>query len=147
MFQFTGFPSARYVFAHGWRRFPPPGFPIQTSTDQGSFAPPRGFSQLITSFFGSQCQGIRPALFLVDRSCRPWFSLPGGRCVASHLRPFERLLLCLRTGLMPVLCLFLIRAAFRGTPRMSFHCLRFSLCGFQGANRIASVLYLNRAIL
>ena len=29
------------------------GFPIQTSTDQGIFAPPRGFSQLITSFFGS----------------------------------------------------------------------------------------------
>ncbi len=28
------------------------------------FAPPRGLSQLITSFFGSQCQGIRPAPFL-----------------------------------------------------------------------------------
>ena len=28
------------------------------------FAAPRSFSQLITSFFGSQCQGIRPAPFL-----------------------------------------------------------------------------------
>ena len=28
------------------------------------FAPNRGLSQLITSFIGSQCQGIRPALFL-----------------------------------------------------------------------------------
>ena len=28
------------------------------------FAPPRSLSQLITSFIGSQCQGIRPALFL-----------------------------------------------------------------------------------
>ena len=27
-------------------------------------ADPRSFSQLTTSFFGSQCQGIRPALFL-----------------------------------------------------------------------------------
>ena len=39
-----------------------PGSPIQRSTDQCLFAAPRGFSQLITSFFGSQCQGIRPAL-------------------------------------------------------------------------------------
>ena len=29
------------------------GFPIQTSADQRIFAPPRSFSQLITSFFGS----------------------------------------------------------------------------------------------
>ncbi len=42
------------------------GFPIQTSADQQIFAPPRSFSQLITSFIGSQCQGIRPALFLLD---------------------------------------------------------------------------------
>ena len=41
-----------------------PGSPIQISTDQCLFAAPRGFSQLITSFFGSQCQGIRPAPFL-----------------------------------------------------------------------------------
>ena len=29
------------------------GFPIQISADQWIFAPPRSFSQLITSFFGS----------------------------------------------------------------------------------------------
>ena len=40
------------------------GFPIQISPDQWIFAPPRSFSQLITSFIGSQCQGIRPAPFL-----------------------------------------------------------------------------------
>ena len=39
-------------------------FLIQTSAAQRIFAPPRSFSQLITSFFGSRCQGIRPALFL-----------------------------------------------------------------------------------
>ena len=36
-------------------------FLIQRSPDQCLFAAPRGLSQLITSFFGSQCQGIRPA--------------------------------------------------------------------------------------
>ena len=41
------------------------GFPIQKSPDQWIFAPPRSFSQLITSFIGSQCQGIHPALFFV----------------------------------------------------------------------------------
>ena len=30
-----------------------PGFPIQRSSDRGIFAPPRSFSQLITSFIGS----------------------------------------------------------------------------------------------
>ena len=37
------------------------GFPIQKSADQSLFAAPRSLSQLITSFIGSQCQGIRPA--------------------------------------------------------------------------------------
>ena len=42
----------------------PPGFPIQTSTDQSLLAAPRGFSQLTTSFFGVQCHGIHPAPFI-----------------------------------------------------------------------------------
>ena len=37
---------------------------IRKSAAQWIFAPPRGLSQLITSFVGSQCQGIRPAPFL-----------------------------------------------------------------------------------
>ena len=36
----------------------PAGCPIRRSTDQGIFAPPRGFSQLITSFFASESLGI-----------------------------------------------------------------------------------------
>ena len=39
-------------------------FSIRKSADQWIFAPPRSLSQLIASFVGSQCQGIRPALFL-----------------------------------------------------------------------------------
>ena len=53
MFQFPGFPSAHYGFMYGCQRFALPGFPIQRSADQWIFAPPRSFSQLITSFFGS----------------------------------------------------------------------------------------------
>ena len=40
------------------------GFPIQRSVDHRIFAPPHGFSQLVASFFGSQCQSIRPVPFL-----------------------------------------------------------------------------------
>ena len=64
MFQFTGFPSIRYGLAYGWLEFFQPGFPIQISADRWIFAPPRSFSQLITSFVGSWCQGILPTLLL-----------------------------------------------------------------------------------
>ena len=40
------------------------GSPIQTPADHRVFAPPRGFSQLVASFFGLQCQGIRPVPLL-----------------------------------------------------------------------------------
>ena len=36
----------------------PAGCPIRKSADQRAFAPPRGLSQLITSFFASESQGI-----------------------------------------------------------------------------------------
>ena len=49
------------VWMHGWFHA---GFPIQISPDRWIFAPPRSFSQLITSFIGSQCQGIRLTLFV-----------------------------------------------------------------------------------
>ena len=39
-------------------------FNIRKSPDQRIFAPPRGLSQLVTSFFGDWCQGIRPALLV-----------------------------------------------------------------------------------
>ena len=39
-------------------RSPVPGCPIRKSADQESFAPPRSLSQLITSFFASESQGI-----------------------------------------------------------------------------------------
>ncbi len=53
----------RYGLAHEYMESFHVGFPIQRSPDQWIFAPPRSFSQLITSFIGSQCQGIHPTLF------------------------------------------------------------------------------------
>src|SRR5690606_10650779 len=44
----------------------PPGFPIRRSTDRRVFAPPRGLSQLITSFIASLCQGIHRVLLLTS---------------------------------------------------------------------------------
>ena len=44
-------------------RSPAAGCPIRTSADLRAFAPPRGFSQLITSFFASESRGIPHAPF------------------------------------------------------------------------------------
>ena len=63
MFQFPGFPSYTYWFSiwsmvlhHGCSH-------IRKSADRSLYAAPRGLSQLVTSFFGSQCQGILHMLF------------------------------------------------------------------------------------
>ena len=64
MFQFGRFPSCNYWFITGFTILHREGFPIRTPTDRGLFTAPRGFSQLVASFFGSWCQGIRPMLFI-----------------------------------------------------------------------------------
>ena len=60
-------------------RFAQVGFPIQKSPDRWLFAPPRSFSQLTTSFIGSQCQGIHPVLFLAWPSCNTSFACVGSK--------------------------------------------------------------------
>ena len=52
------------------------GFPIRTSTDQGSFAPPRCFSQLTTSFVVSGSQGIPHTLLFRFQILRHIFICP-----------------------------------------------------------------------
>ena len=69
MFQFSGFPPYTYVFSIRSYTVNVWGFPIRTSTDQSLFAAPRGFSQLIASFFGYWCQGIHLMLFLAWTTC------------------------------------------------------------------------------
>ena len=78
MFQFPGFPSIRYGLAYGSMRSSHRGFPIRISPDHWIFAPPRSFSQLVTSFIGSQCLGIHPAPFMLDLS----FGLPSAIALA-----------------------------------------------------------------
>ena len=51
------------LFTIGWQSIALPCFHIRTSAALRLFAAPRSFSQLITSFFGSWCQGILHVLF------------------------------------------------------------------------------------
>ena len=60
MFQFPALAS----IIDGCYLFKITGCPIRKFTDQGLFAPPRGLSQLITSFIASESQGIRHAPLL-----------------------------------------------------------------------------------
>ena len=66
MFQFSSLPLYGYGFTAQCMESVHAGCPIRRSPDRRLFAPPRSFSQLVTSFIGSQCQGIRPAPFLLD---------------------------------------------------------------------------------
>ena len=61
-----------------WYLFKVPGSPIRTSADQRIFAPPRGFSQLVTSFFASESLGI-PRTLLLD------FLVSSFNCKSSYL--------------------------------------------------------------
>jgi hypothetical protein len=79
MFQFAGSPSRSYVFTTGCPGSSRAGLPIQKSLDQWVCAPPQGLSQLVTSFFGSQCQGIRPAPLQLDLLHPPRASVRRGR--------------------------------------------------------------------
>ena len=53
-----------------WLAFNQPGCPIRISWDQGLFAPPPSFSQLITSFVATESQGIHrlPFSYFFTRS-------------------------------------------------------------------------------
>ena len=63
-FSSAGLSSYTYLFSIWYYSIAVVGFPIWISTDNRIFAPPRGFSQLVTSFFVSWCQGILRMLFI-----------------------------------------------------------------------------------
>ena len=147
MFQFRRFPSIRYGLAYGYMRSSHVGFPIRISPDQWIFAPPRSFSQLVTSFIGSQCPGIHPAPFMLDH-----YGLPSAIALASGfflmncsapliafgMRLPDSFHPLLRTSL---LWSFLVCNVTSVTPRMSFLSLCVlrldidcCICGFQGTS-------------
>jgi hypothetical protein len=59
MFQFPTFASPK-----GYPEYFRMGCPIRTSPDRRLFAPPRSFSQLVTSFFASESLGIPRTLLI-----------------------------------------------------------------------------------
>lgn len=90
-----------------------PGFPIRISPDQSSFAAPRSFSQRITSFIASRCQGIHqtPLRRLTDPTSndqRPMLRIgyvsrlihasPCGSTIRRAFQPIRRSRLCRQSG-------------------------------------------------
>ena len=63
-FSSLGFASSSLCIQLGIMGSLPLGLPIQTSSDQCLLPTPRCFSQAITSFFASDCQGIHRMRFL-----------------------------------------------------------------------------------
>ena len=63
MFHFPAFPSYTYWFSARSHDLLVRGSPIRKSTGRSLFTAHRGLSQLVTSFFGSWCQGIHLMLF------------------------------------------------------------------------------------
>ena len=80
-FSSAGLPTYTYGFSIGWLGIAQPGFPIRKSADLCLFAAPHGLSQLITSFFGSWCQGIlHVLLFAWPRRNSPRCSVAFATC-------------------------------------------------------------------
>ena len=79
---------------------------IRISADQQIFAPPRSFSQLVTSFVGSQCQGIRLMLF---------FTWPFAR-----FNPFWLCCCSLTPQLHTNVCAFLAHSRASSSPNSNF---------------------------
>ena len=154
MFQFRRFPSIRYGLAYGYMRSSHVGFPIRISPDQWIFAPPRSFSQLVTSFIGSQCQGIHPAPFMLDLLNELFTHLwpPFRHSVGFRVLPHELLRTPYRlwdaaARFLPSVLTDVPPLVFSGlyvtsvTPRMSFLSLCVlrldidcCICGFQGTS-------------
>ena len=70
MFHFGRFPSCTYVFSTGFMILHHEGFPIRKSAGRSLFAAHRSLSQLVTSFFGSWCQGIHLTLLFAWTSVK-----------------------------------------------------------------------------
>ena len=92
MFQFPGFaPGIRQVSGSL-----PTGFPIRTSAGHRVFAPHRGFSQLITSFFASESHRHPPCalvrfLFTFNSLPRPRTPPPKGTAPRAAAAAYIRL--------------------------------------------------------
>ena len=89
------------------------GFPIRTSTGQSLFPAHRGFSQVVTSFFGSWCQGIHLMLFFAWTAPLAFVLSRFASCLSFANN-------CLGCGLLKRPCFF------------EFHCFHPSLFNSNG---------------
>ena len=74
MFQFGRFPTHTYVFSMRFTVLHRECFHIRISAGRSLFAAHRSFSQLVTSFIGSWCQGIHLMLFFAWTFCKVSFA-------------------------------------------------------------------------
>ena len=84
---------------------------IRKSADQGSLTAPRSFSQLTTSFIGSQCQGIHSTLFFALPFVLLWFFSEFSRptscsCYPTFLVSHHHVVLYFRS--FTCICFFMI---------------------------------------
>ena len=125
MFQFPPF-----AYLAVYMSFTHVGCPIRKSPDQWPFAPTRSLSQLITSFFASESQGIRHApllTFFMTRFKEPYLSYG-----ASHQQSqsfFKNLLLLLKLSHNMSKIVFSLRARPTFFPSRAF---LFSVRPFSG---------------
>ena len=139
MFQFRRFPTYTYVFSIRWLDFSSRVAPFGNPRIYRLLTAPRGLSQLTTSFFGSQCQGIRPApfvawpffnplLFLQRILCDPLNDLSSfTRSIIVFNYPFinivtfqRRLSQCPISRLSCILC-SVFKVRFRSKPDFNTH--------------------------
>ena len=117
----------------------PAGCPIRRSADQRAFAPPRGLSQLITSFFASESQGIPHAPFLhsviTDKSRNlAWYLFSPSTSFVENTGPFSPLLFSsLKSSLLFLFAIYVVSRISLSSPcpRLRFQSCQCPLLGWR----------------
>ena len=115
------------------------GCPIRISADYRLFAPPRGFSQLITSFFASESQGIPHAPFLhsviTDKSRNlAWYLFSPSTSFVENTGPFSPLLFSsLKSSLLFLFAIYVVSRISLSSPcpRLRFQSCQCPLLGWR----------------
>ena len=131
MFQFGRFPSYTYFIQHMMHGLLHADCSIRTSAGLSLLTALRSFSQLTTSFFGSQCQGIHSALF---------FALPFVSWFC-YFRVLMNSLLVIVVSFYPTLNIFYLLSFLLLTRSSSF---AFCLISSYSLFKFPSVLFKNR---
>ena len=108
MFQFRRFPSYTYEFSIRCMTINHADCSIRKSAAQCVLTTPRSLSQLTTSFFGSWCQGIHPAL-LFTLPYREWISVLFKNCsILPDSKIIQNFLVALLVVSLICICFFIL---------------------------------------